>query len=198
MAEANGEDLFPEEEEILGTSIEENEPRQPAAELSTMSVSEIELESLRKQAEEYKDKYFRILAESENSRKRLIKERQEMILYAQQNLICDFLTPIDQMENALKHCQNMSDEVKQWSIGFQMILSHFKDALVNNNVRSFDSVGKEFDPHQHEGVETVETNEYPEGVVIEESLRGYKMGDKVIRPARVKIAKAPGLKQEQI
>jgi molecular chaperone GrpE len=195
MAEANGDDHSTEEQVIESEiGIEET---QEEIEPVTMSIGDLELESLRNQADDYKDKYFRVLAESENSRKRLIKERQEMVQYSLKNLICDFLTPIDQMENALKHCGKMSDEVNQWSIGFQMILTHFKDVLSNNNVQGFDAVGKEFDPHLHEAVEMVETTEYPAGVVVEESLRGYKMGDKVIRPSRVKVAKAPTEKKEE-
>ncbi|MEM1282994.1 MAG: nucleotide exchange factor GrpE [Chlamydiota bacterium] len=199
MAEANGEDHSTEEEikhadvGVEETPQEEQEEREPV----TMSITDIELESLRNQAGDYKDKYFRILAESENARKRLTKERQEMVQYTLQNLICDFLTPIDQMENALKHSDKMSDEVKQWSIGFQMILTHFRDVLSNNNVQAFDSVGKEFDPHFHEAVEMVETTEHPAGIVIEESLRGYKMGDKVIRPSRVKVTKKPVEKKDE-
>lgn len=200
MAEANGEDHSKDEEiKSADVGVEETQQDEQAEEREpvTMSISDIELESLRNQAGDYKDKYFRVLAESENARKRLIKERQEMVQYTLQNLICDFLAPIDQMENALKHSDKMSDEVKQWSIGFQMILTHFKDVLSNNNVQSFDSVGKEFDPHFHEAVEMVETTEHPAGIVIEESLRGYKMGDKVIRPSRVKVTKAPSEKKEE-
>lgn len=200
MAEANGED-HSTDEEVKNAEVgveeahqaEHEEDREPV----TMSVTDIELESLRSQAGDYKDKYFRVLAESENARKRLIKERQEMVQYSLQNLICDFLAPIDQMENALKHSDKMSDEVKQWSIGFQMILTHFRDVLSNNNVQGFDSVGKEFDPHFHEAVEMVETTEHPAGIVIEESLRGYKMGDKVIRPSRVKVTKAPSENKDE-
>lgn len=189
MADASG-DLTDKQEKELDIE-------QEAPEVETFSINELQMENLKNQAEDYKDKYFRVLAESENSRKRLIKERQDMVQYALQHLLCEFLTPIDQMESALKHCGKMSDEVKQWSMGFQMILTHFKDVLANNNVQSFDSVGKEFDPHIHEGVETVETTEYPDGTVVEESLRGYKMGDKVIRPSRVKVAKAPSEKREE-
>lgn len=181
MAEANEEDISPDE-----TVVEESMPEREPIEVT---ITDIEMESLRHETQDYKDKYLRALSESENARKRLMKERQEMIQYNLQNIICDFLTPIDQMENALKHTDKMSDEMKQWSIGFQMILTHFKDVLSNNNVQGFDSIGKAFDPHLHEAVEMVETDEHPAGVVVEESLRGYKMGEKVIRPARVKVSK---------
>lgn len=158
---------------------------------SIVTLPEEDLNQLKKEAQDYKDKYLRQLAESENMRKRMQKEKQEMIQYAIQNVICEFLNPIDHLENALKFTENMSTEVKHWAIGFQMILTQFKEVLVNNGITAFDSVGTIFDPHCHEAVETVNTTDYPEGTIIEESLRGYKMGGRTIRPARVKVAKSP-------
>lgn len=191
MAEANEEEQH--EQELDVTLDEELAGEAPKDERKPVSVtiSDIELENLKNEAQDYKDKYLRLLAESENSRKRLIKERQELIQYSMQNLICDFLTPIDQLDNALKHADKMSPEVKQWSIGFQMILSQFKDVLSGNNVHYFESLGKAFDPHLHEAVEMIVTKEHPSNIVIEECLKGYKMGERVIRPARVKVTKEP-------
>lgn len=162
----------------------------------SMHITDIELETLQREAKENKDKYLRILAESENARKRLIKEKQEQIQYALQNVVCDFLTPIDQLELALKHVNHASQETRQWVIGFEMILSHFKDVLAANNVYPYISLGTAFDAHLHEAVEMVVTAEHPEGIVVEECMKGYKMGDKIIRPARVKVAKSPELKEE--
>lgn len=155
-----------------------------------ITITDIEFEKLQNDASESKDKYLRLLAESENARKRLYKERQELTQFSIQNVITDFLNPIDHMENALKFTQQMSDEVKHWALGFQMILGQFKEVLSSNGVQAFVSEGKPFDPHYHEAVEMVETDEYPPGIVIEESIRGYKMGDRVIRPSRVKVSKA--------
>jgi molecular chaperone GrpE len=173
------------------TEAEESEPEAP----KTMSVGEMELETLRREAQEYKDKYLRTLAESENLRKRLQKERQELIQYAIQNIVVDFLNPIDHMEKALSFSENMTGEVKNWVLGFEMILTQFKDALANHGIRPFDSKGHHFDPHYHEAIEMIVTDEFPPGTVIEESVKGYKLGDKPIRPARVKVAKAP-IKEE--
>lgn len=152
--------------------------------------AEKELEDLRNQVAEFKDKYQRALAETENARKRLQKEKQEMIQYSLQNVMAEFLNPIDHMENALKFADQASEEIKHWALGFQMILNQFKDVLTNNGVTSFSSVGTPFDPSKHEAIEIVHTSEYEPGVVIAESLKGYKMGERVIRPARVTVAKA--------
>lgn len=163
-----------------------------------VSITDVELDQMKQEAAEYKDKYMRLLAESENTRKRMQKERQESIQYALQNTIVDFLIPIDHMENALKHAKEMSDDVKHWAIGFEMILNQFKDVLANNGIYPFESIGHAFDPHRHEAIEMVETEEYKPGTVVSENVRGYKMGDKkIIRPARVQVAKAPAKPVEE-
>lgn len=148
-----------------------------------------ELEQVKQELNEYRDKYLRTLAESDNMRKRLQKERQEMMTYAVSQLVAEFLGPIDHMENALKYTTQMSEEVKHWSLGFQMILTQFKDVLSDNGVQPFNSLGETFDPHLHEAVETESKEGSAPGKIIEEFVRGYKMGDKIIRPARVKVAK---------
>lgn len=159
-------------------------------------VTDEELKALQKEAIEYKDKYLRLLADAENARKRLQKERQEITRYAVENLVVDFLHPLDNLENALKFAQDMSDEVKNWAFGFQMILAQFKDVLANNGVVAVESQGMQFDPHLHEAVEMIETTSYIPGTIVEENVRGYKMGDRTIRPARVKVAKSATPKAE--
>ena len=148
-----------------------------------------ECETLKREAVEYKDKYLRALADMENAAKECRKKKQEMTQYAIEKLIAEFLSPIDHMENALKFTQDQSDEVKHWALGFQMILTQFKDVLAINGVKPFESEGKPFDPHVHEAVETIETDQAP-GTVVKEYMRGYKMGERTIRPARVQVSKA--------
>lgn len=155
-----------------------------------VQLTDEELKALQKEMIEYKDKYLRLLADAENARKRLQKERQEMTRYAVEGLIVDFLRPLDNFENALRFAQDMSDEVKNWAYGFQMILAQFKDVLSQNGIQAIDSLGKPFSPHDHEAVEMVETAQEPPGTIIEECVRGYRMGDRTIRAARVKVAKA--------
>lgn len=146
-------------------------------------------EAIKKEMAEYKDKYLRLLAETENMRKRMQKERQELTQYAIEKIISEFLNPIDHMENALKFTQDQSDEVKHWGLGFQMILTQFKDVLASNGVKPFESEGQPFDPHLHEAVETIENSQFESGVVVKEFIRGYKVGDRIIRPSRVQVAK---------
>ena len=155
------------------------------------------LTTLQENLKECQDKYLRVLAESENTRKRMQKERQELTKYAIENVLTEFFHPLDSFEKALQFAESMSDEVKNWAVGFEMILSQFKQIFSNHGVEEYHSVGKPFDPHLHEAVEMVETTEYEPGVVVEEHVRGYKVGDRAIRVARVKVAKAPEKLEEK-
>jgi molecular chaperone GrpE len=140
---------------------------------------------------EYKDKYLRLLAEMDNTRKRMQKERQEMTRFAVENFICDLLTPIDQLEQALSCASQLSGEAKHWAMGFTMILNQFKEVVASHGVTPFASEGMLFDPMLHYAIETEETTEAPEGTILKEFVQGYRSAERTVRPARVKVAKAP-------
>lgn len=140
---------------------------------------------------DWKDKYIRSLAEMENMRKRMQKEKQEMSRFAIENAIGEFLPAIDNFENALRFAEGSSGEVKNWAIGFEMILSLFKEVLHNHGIVSFHSEGNTFDPIMHEAVEIVETLDHPDGLILHEFAKGYKSAARTIRPSRVKVAKHP-------
>lgn len=179
-------------------SISQEEVEQIEPKLKIVQISDDELKGMQKEMIEYKDKYLRLLADVENSRKRMQKEKQDLTKYAIEGLIVDILHPLDNFENALKFAQDMSEEVKNWAYGFQMILAQFKDVLAQNGVFPIESLGKQFNPHDHEAIEMIETDEEPAGTIIEESVRGYRMGDRTIRAARVKVAKKLQEKQEEL
>lgn len=163
---------------------EKNEPPPPETSQEAVSI-------IQKELKECQEKYLRMLAETENARKRMQKELQETMKYAVENVLVEFLHPIDSLEKALQFAEAMSPEVKNWAVGFEMLLNQFKQILQQHGVHEYHSIGKPFDPHFHEAVEMVVSTEYPPGVVIDEFVRGYKIGDKPIRVARVKVAKAP-------
>jgi molecular chaperone GrpE len=138
---------------------------------------------------DWKDKYFRTLAEMENMRKRMQKERQEVARFGIENSISEFLPVIDNFENALRLAVGAGPEVKNWAIGFEMILSQFKEVLHNHGIVSFHSEGNTFDALLHEAVEIVETTDHPDGTILHEFTKGYKSATRTVRPARVKVAK---------
>lgn len=162
-----------------------------AVELSLPEAEEVaSLRQAAAEALEYKDKYLRNLAEMENSKKRLQKERSDLIRYANENLILDLLSPLDSLETALQFAEGgSSPEVRHWAQGFQMILGQLLEALHRHGVESFTSVGQLLDPEKHEAVEVLESTTVPEGTILKEFTKGYRMGDRVIRAARVQVSK---------
>jgi len=182
-----------EKSEIFAPEEPEEEPIQTdengEEELLDEEPVHIEIVQLRQEIKAEKDKYFRLLAEMENTRKRMQKEKEDMNRFTQEKVIVEFLSPLDNFENALSFAEQGSDEVQNWAKGFEMILSQFKDILASHNVSAISSENKQFDPHLHEVIEMEETDAFDEGTVLKEFMKGYKCGDRIIRPARVKIAK---------
>lgn len=159
------------------------------------TISEEALNKALNEAKEYKDKYLRALAEMENSRKRLMREKLESQSIAVQGVIVDFLEPLDHLEQALKHASQLVGDVKVWAQGFQMILQQFYQLLESYDVRSFASVGMVFDPNLHEAIEVEEKSDVQEGIILHEFKKGYKMGSKTVRPAKVRVAQSPKEKE---
>ena len=177
--------------EIKNEAEKEKNEAKPEKE-ETIKISDLINENLRKatsDASEFKDKYYRALAELENTRKRLQAEKIDSISYAVDNMLAEFLMPLDNLETALSYTDNMSDEMKNWAHGFKMIAGQFKEVLENHGVIPYDSVGKKFDPHFHEAVETEESNDVDEDTVIAEIQKGYRHDKRILRVARVKVAK---------
>ncbi|WP_201456724.1 nucleotide exchange factor GrpE [Chlamydia sp. 17-3921] len=168
---------------------EEEEHKIPNSETEIQDLQQ-EIIALKAELQEKNDKYLMTLAESENARKRMQKERQEFMQYAVENVLIDFLNPIESMEKALNFTTQMSEDVKNWAVGFAMILGQLKQIFSDKGVTEYSSLGQKFDPFLHEAVETQETSEAPEGTILEEFSKGYKIGDRPIRVARVKVAKA--------
>lgn len=163
---------------------------QPAPE-PLLPTPEETVSALEREVQEYKDKYLRALAEIENSRKRLSKEKIESQTYAVQNVVADLLQPIDHFEQALQHAERANSEVGHWAKGFEMILQQLRQVLEDHGVSSFSSTGQPFDPHLHEAVETEERADIPDGTVVFEFQKGYRIGGRTIRAARVRVSVPP-------
>ncbi len=168
----------------------EEENQETITETKTPPTAEEELQ-------EYKEKYLRLLADLDNTRKRMMKERQEMSRFAVENFIVDVLSPIDNLENALQFTQHMSDETRNWAQGFTMILGQFKDVLSDHGITAIDSSGAKFDPEVHYAIETEETTEKLPGTVLKEFVKGYRSKERTIRHARVKVSVQPGTNKQE-
>jgi molecular chaperone GrpE len=147
-----------------------------------------ELEQVKGERDQLVDRLARLQAEFDNARKREIKERADSRDYAISNTVEPFLSVMDNFQLALK-----ADGTKeQLRAGVELILKQMEDALKGLNVSAVESVGAQFDPRIHEALGSIETNEFPDHQVLEEIRRGYKIRDKLLRPALVRIAVNPG------
>lgn len=143
-----------------------------------------ELVALREERDALKDRLARLQAEFDNARKREVKERQDARDYAVQSTVEPFLGVMDNFGLALKS----QGSVEQLRTGVELILKQMEEALRGLNVQPVEAVGTEFDPRVHEALGTEEREDVPDHQVIEEIRRGYKLRDKLLRPALVKIA----------
>jgi molecular chaperone GrpE len=131
-----------------------------------------------------KDRLARLQAEFDNARKREAKERQDTRDYAVQSAVEPFLGVMDNFALALKS----QGSVDQLRAGVELILKQMEEALRGLNVQPVESVGAQFDPRVHEALGSEERQDVPDHQVVEEIRRGYKLRDKLLRPALVKIA----------
>lgn len=171
----------------------------PEAEDLTMEALAAELETLKeefesrcKELEEYIDRYTRLQAEFDNFRRRSLKEKQETLQYGHQNLIKDLLATVDNLERALEHADS-DQETDSRSVlaGIELVRSEFLGALGKNGVRVVDPAGEPFDPNFHEAMGQVAAEDAAPNSVVEVLQKGYVLQDRMLRPARVLVAKQP-------
>jgi molecular chaperone GrpE len=156
-----------------------------------------ELTAKAKLHEGCQDNILRLHAEFENFKKRMTKEKAEFMRYANEELLTELLMVIDHFESGIDTARK-GENFNSLFRGMEMILKELYDLLNNKGLSLIETVGKKFDPHCHEAIMQVETDEYPEGFVVEEIRKGYRFNDRVIRPAVVKISKSKQeLKEEQ-
>jgi molecular chaperone GrpE len=144
-----------------------------------------ELEKVRSERDSLLDRLARAQAEFENARRRAAKEQQEHRDFAIADAIKSLLPVIDSFERALQ----VKSDSNEFRNGVELIYKQLQDALAKLGVRAIPAKGEPFDPHYHEAIEMVETTDTPDHQVIEELQRGYKLKDRLLRPAMVKVAK---------
>lgn len=143
-----------------------------------------------KRAEEEHENFLRTLADFNNYRRRSREEMDCARRFAIEDIIIRLLPILDNFERAIK----TAEEIKDFDAlhgGVILILRQLRDVLEREGVKPIEAEGQEFDPNLHEAVMREDTDEYPDNTVIEEFQKGYTLGDKVIRPSMVKVAKEP-------
>ncbi len=155
----------------------------------TIKIKESEHAQLIEEAAKYKEQYVRLYAEFDNARKRMDREKQEFIRYANEGLIVEFLDILDDLERSVDSAKMNHQDYAAFVKGIEMVMSHIHTMLKNNGVKPIDVDGKAFDPHCHEVLMQEESEHLDEGMVIEAFQKGYCLGDRVVRTAKVKVAK---------
>jgi molecular chaperone GrpE len=165
---------------------------EPETDVIEADAQQAELEQLRGERDQLKDRLARLQAEFDNARKREVKERQDAREYAVQGAIEPFLGVMDNFQLALK----ADGSAEQLRTGVELILKQMEEALRGLQVQAVETVGAQFDPRIHEALGSIETLEHPDHQVLEEIRRGYKLRDKLLRPALVRIAVNTAQKSE--
>ena len=160
-------------------------PAPPAETPAAPPQSELEaLQAKAAKADENWNHYLRAVADLENYKKRAARERTDLIKYASESLIQKLIPILDNFEMATAAAQNLPHEAAQsLQSGIGMIQQQFRAALTDAGVEEVDAAGKAFDPHLHEAVSQTETADHPEGHVLQQLRKGYKLRDRLLRPA---------------
>lgn len=160
---------------------------------TALSVADLaqQSEAQAKELRELQEKYLRLVADFENYKKRIHKERVELLRMANEGLLLELLPVLDNLERALRAARSSPSPVASESLieGIEITLRLFKGILEKAGVKEIESVGQPFDPTLHHAVEQVESACDPEDTVVEEVLRGYLLDQRVLRPALVKVSK---------
>jgi molecular chaperone GrpE len=190
----NREEPIPQQVE---ESIEEEDQLEDAGEQSAQETAEekdeletlrAELEQARAQAAEYLDGWQRARAEFANYKKRMDAEREQLRRTSNETLLLKLLPVVDDFERAFESLPDDETEAS-WAEGFTIILRKLQTVLESERVTPIEAEGQPFDPQWHEAVMQEETTDHPDGYVIEEMQRGYRLGERVLRPSRVKVAR---------
>ncbi|KAI5597704.1 hypothetical protein POPTR_002G090000v4 [Populus trichocarpa] len=145
-----------------------------------------------------KEKYIRLQADFDNFRKRSDKERVNIRSDAQGEVIESLLPMVDSFERAKQQIQPETEKEKKIDSSYQGIYKQLVDIMRNLQVAAVPTVGKPFDPSLHEAIAREESQEYKEGIIIQEFRRGFLIGNRLIRPAMVKVSSGPGNKKSSV
>ncbi|MBW2145644.1 MAG: nucleotide exchange factor GrpE [Deltaproteobacteria bacterium] len=180
VEESAGSPVFPEVADISGEV-----PVEPSVDEKS------EIEKYRREAEEYKDSWLRAAAELDNYRKRAAREKEELIRRGNENVLREMISVMDNLERAFNHAHD-SENAGTILDGIHRIMDQFSSALKKFGVEPIQAKGSQFDPHLHEAVMQVESRDLPPNAVVEELEKGYLFNNRLLRPAKVSVAKSPG------
>ena len=153
-------------------------------------------DELKKSLEEADDKYIRLYADFENYKKIAARNKEELLKYANDDLMSEVLTVIDHLELALQHTVK-SKEPNPLAEGVELTLKELRNILEKHGLTTIDTLGKPFDPAVHHAMSQVETEDAEVNTVVKEFRKGYVLKDRVLRAAMVGVAKKPATSEEE-
>ena len=173
----------------------ETSPEDTLCEGQDISLSDREalveqIDKLEKENGDLSDRLLRTLAEFDNYRKRVAREKDDLLKYGAEKMALEMLSVADNFERALDQAKNAADAAALVQ-GVEMIFKQFLATLEKFNIKSFDSIGQTFDPEKHEAMARQDHPEYAENTVVAEFQKGYFLNDKLLRPARVVVSQGP-------
>jgi molecular chaperone GrpE len=178
-------------EDIAAEQEPSDEGNAPSAD-ELLASKDAEIESLKQEISDLKDQYLRKQADMDNFRKRLLREKEDGIAYANKQLLEDLITIIDNFERAIQSSESAKD-FESFHDGIVMIEKEFVGMLERKwHLTRFESVGEEFDPMKHEAMMMEDSSEHDVQVVLQDFQKGYMLKDQVIRAAKVKVANPAG------
>jgi molecular chaperone GrpE len=170
------------------------EPQSQAEALVPEPMTPEQIEELKVRADKADENWQRLLrstADLDNFKKRAVREREEAIKFANESLIKKLVPVLDSFDMALAAANQTQTDVQSLQAGISMVFQQLKTALAESGLEEVDATGKMFDPNWQEAVSQQETTEAPEGQVVKQLRKGYKLRDRLIRPASVIVAKKP-------
>jgi molecular chaperone GrpE len=172
-----------ETEEKKSAATEKNEAAESAQ-------PEDDFEGLQADLDRFRDLALRSQADFENYKKRAAREKEEAIKYANSSLLEKLIAIVDNFELGLEAARAEGEKSPIFS-GMSMVLKQLSDFLRENGLEPIDATGKKFDPNLHEAIAREPSDELPEGTVIRQMRRGYKMKDRLLRPSSVVVSSGP-------
>ena len=172
------------------TSVESSTPGENLGEGGEIGALKIKLEEKEKEAKENYDRFLRMAADLENFKKRAQKEKEDYLKFGNEDLIKAILPFVDNLERAVSHAEKLEDTGVMIE-GVRLTIQQIHQALNKFGLSSFESVGKPFDPAVHEAMLAVETDQHEPNQVLEEFQKGYRLNDRLLRPATVSVSKLP-------
>jgi molecular chaperone GrpE len=181
-----------EGEEKLSTFEQDNKEESSPSEIEKLRQDFVAKEL---EAKKNYDLYLRQVAELENFKKRVAREKEEAIRYGNEALVKDLLPVLDNLERAVEHAE-LGGNGKPLLAGIELVLKGFLEVLEKHGVTQISAKGEPFNPQKHEAFAQVESTDHEPNTVVEELHKGYFMADRLLRPSLVSVAKLPETKEE--